>query len=1288
MNKVYRVIWSKTRNAYTVVSEIARTHGKSKTSKTLKALPLLVACFLGSGIFSDVNAYTYTNTTQTVDKVRNDSSDFVAENSSNITVTGDFSPYVGKVNTVPKYTTNETYNFYGHMGIRNLPTGVPASFANEIINAIKTKTWNQLNAQYAGLAIHVSNISSSRFDNFDDDSGGSDYSASEALQFNYENLSETEKNALDSWLNNVIANDDLAYDASTGHWYSKKLGYSVGWNSNDFVSGEDEWNISLSEFVKTDDAAVTLNNSTVTGKANSATSKAVNVTNGSMLSIAGNVDYGSLSVADSKVTVGGNAVIESGDLTSTGNSTVDVSKGTLTLNKGAVKMSKGGVLKAMVLRAPAATAESEIGSNTKIDGSLTVAGQIHGVTAGNAETDGANVSQTLVLENGINSVVTADGSNSIGQKQFKIDVEGKGKVASGDTGLINGDTLYNEVRPAEDGTYVTRDGTTAENISLLDEQVADNETSINNNAANISKLFDGEFSNVGQTAIKNLAKDAVTVSAGDHVNVKKTVDPSSGNADYKVSVIADGKVASGDSGLVTGDTVNKAINDALLQSDSDSSTVVNAKLANKADVDAGNIGNNMKNPDGSNASEVDKKANSEAWGNAIGTGKVEKGSKELVTGDTVNTAIDEVNSKIDGNKTYVDDELKKKANVDGSNIDKDKFSEAVAVGTVKEGDKRAVSGDTVNKAIENVTNNMNTELSNKADTDLGNISENGQKVIKNFAKDAVTVSAGDHVSVNKTIDSSSGNADYKVSVIADGKVAFGDSGLVTGDTVNKAINDALLQSNSDSSTVVNAKLANKADVNAGNIGNNLRNPDGSIASDADKKANSEAWGNAIGTGKVEKGSKELVTGDTVNTAIDKINSKIDDNKTYVDDELKKKANVDGSNIDRDKFSEEVAVGTVKEGDKRAVSGDTVNKAIENITNNMNTELSNKADTDLGNISENGQKVIQNLAKGSIDIVDGHNTKVSKNSVNGKDIYSIDVSDKDIIDAMKPEMDKKADKDEVNKKFGEVDKSLSNKADRDAGNLTEKDISSWQDKLGNGTIEKGNTGLINGNTAYEAVKELKDSNPVQSDGKIITIGAKDTASVVDFHNSDEKGRVLTGIVTDINDRSSAANAGYVQDTAKALQEQMNSGYSRLDKNISKAAAGSNALAALHPLDYDPEDKVNFAVGYGHYRDANAAAVGAFYYPNANMMLSVGATVGNGASGVNAGLSVKLGKGSPYAGVSKTKLAEAINKAGIHIVSLEKENAAMKQKNEALQERLDKQDKEITELKAMVSSLMNH
>ena len=100
------------------------------------------------------------------------------------------------------------------------------------------------------------------------------------------------------------------------------------------------------------------------------------------------------------------------------------------------------------------------------------------------------------------------------------------------------------------------------------------------------------------------------------------------------------------------------------------------------------------------------------------------------------------------------------------------------------------------------------------------------------------------------------------------------------------------------------------------------------------------------------------------------------------------------------------------------------------------------------------------------------------------------------------------------------------------------------------------------------------------------------------------------------------------------------YSSLSKDINRASAGSNALAALHPLDYDPLDKPNFAVGYGHYRNANATAFGAYYYPNANTMVSISTTVGNGSPSVNAGLSFKIGKGSPYAGISKVEMASAI------------------------------------------------
>ena len=93
-------------------------------------------------------------------------------------------------------------------------------------------------------------------------------------------------------------------------------------------------------------------------------------------------------------------------------------------------------------------------------------------------------------------------------------------------------------------------------------------------------------------------------------------------------------------------------------------------------------------------------------------------------------------------------------------------------------------------------------------------------------------------------------------------------------------------------------------------------------------------------------------------------------------------------------------------------------------------------------------------------------------------------------------------------------------------------------------------------------------------------------------------------------------------------------SRLDKRVNKAVAGSAALAALHPLDFDPDAKWDFAAGYGHYHNGNAAALGAFYRPNEDVQLSVGSTVGNGETVVNAGISVKVGA---HSNVSRSRVA---------------------------------------------------
>lgn len=93
-------------------------------------------------------------------------------------------------------------------------------------------------------------------------------------------------------------------------------------------------------------------------------------------------------------------------------------------------------------------------------------------------------------------------------------------------------------------------------------------------------------------------------------------------------------------------------------------------------------------------------------------------------------------------------------------------------------------------------------------------------------------------------------------------------------------------------------------------------------------------------------------------------------------------------------------------------------------------------------------------------------------------------------------------------------------------------------------------------------------------------------------------------------------------------------SKIDKRVNKSVAGAAALAALHPLDFDPDAKWDFAAGYGHYRSGNAAALGAFYRPNEDVQLSVGSTVGSDETVFNAGLSVKVGA---HSGVSRSRVA---------------------------------------------------
>ena len=116
--------------------------------------------------------------------------------------------------------------------------------------------------------------------------------------------------------------------------------------------------------------------------------------------------------------------------------------------------------------------------------------------------------------------------------------------------------------------------------------------------------------------------------------------------------------------------------------------------------------------------------------------------------------------------------------------------------------------------------------------------------------------------------------------------------------------------------------------------------------------------------------------------------------------------------------------------------------------------------------------------------------------------------------------------------------------------------------------------------------------------------------------------------------------------------LNGCISNLDNRVNKVGAGAAALAALHPLDFDPDAKWDFAAGYGNYRGTNAAAVGAYYRPNEDTMFSVGGTFGNGENMVNAGVSFKLGAGSSHVSTSRVAMAKEIKELRAHMAAQDK------------------------------------
>lgn len=212
--------------------------------------------------------------------------------------------------------------------------------------------------------------------------------------------------------------------------------------------------------------------------------------------------------------------------------------------------------------------------------------------------------------------------------------------------------------------------------------------------------------------------------------------------------------------------------------------------------------------------------------------------------------------------------------------------------------------------------------------------------------------------------------------------------------------------------------------------------------------------------------------------------------------------------------------------------------------------------------------------------------------------------------------------------------------------------------------KGLTSVTTGNTT------------MSSDGiKIAANGDNTHAVEVTNSNVSMGGQQIHDVAPGTSD-TDAVNVSQL----KGLVSGVDGAVNKLNNRLNRVGAGAAALAALHPLDFNPEEKWNFAAGFGHYVNANAGAIGAFYQPNEDTLFSLGGSWGGGENMVNAGVSIRLGHGNSIMG-SRTVMAREIMALKQQV---EAQNLKLKE-NEDLKARLAKQDQEIAELKAMVLKL---
>lgn len=867
--------------------------------------------------------------------------------------------------------------------------------------------------------------------------------------------------------------------------------------------------------------------------------------------------------------------------------------------------------------------------------------------AGHVTIDGGNLSiKGSTIKTGSEEVMltTEEDTDTASLTAKDITLKNKGMFSTDDKAVVNADTIT-----VNEGTVLSAGGHSTLNVNQL--RVSDKAKRVR-----VRGNFNGRVTDVNGNAMdKGAVRDLFRLNPGDKTSYE-FYDP---EVDHTLVLY-----------MNTNGALTMQGKDFSQADTGNTRTYVMASWSANGDYNA--EGHDIKNVNSLSANRlvINGTDITDSLGGAVDvSGKADTSLGNLTAeGKKVirNTMKGELDAKADA--TTVTEELAKKADAEamttalsqkaqasdlaqlqkGLNIDKAAWQSSLGDGKNVAGNTGLITGDTLYQALQGISTT------------------------------GTVYKAGKHITIDK---------DNTIMVNTDGKVTAGDTGIVTGGQVQEAISKAT------EGIATNANVANKADKNLSNL------------SDAGKTVIKNTMMEEL-AGKADtnltnlsEAGKEAIK----NTVKVDLMGKAD--TSYVDEKVKDKVNTSDFTAIKDKVDAHETALAAK-ADKSYVDA-VVKKATEGVATDVN--VANKADKDLGNLSEAGKNVIKETmkddlaAKADKTYVDGAlatkadrkdlsdlsakvDGKADKTYVDGAldkkanaaDVYTKTDTDKKIEDSLtdvNKAVDGKADKADVEKLGQKVDQNVSelnaNKADAKASNI---DVAAYTNKLNTGKVEDGNKGLVSGGAVWNAIKDVKNNTGagwVKVNGDTVAIASDAGATKVSVAGL--KGdRVLTGVKTDEKDASSAANVGYVNSTAVSLTDSMNAMNSKLSGDIKNAGAVGAALAGLHHLDYDPDNKLDVAVAAGNYRGKSATAMGLFYQPNEMMMVSAGATIGADDNAYNVGLSFKVGKGQTGLTTSKAAMSQEI-----------KELKAAKEESD---QKMAAQDEEIRALKEQVAMLV--